>query len=70
MDLSPATLHQAGLITALDWLSRQIKEQFGLHMNLDIDTELLMVRTPQKVSFSARARAFVRQACRMELSME
>ncbi|KJS29358.1 MAG: hypothetical protein VR64_21310 [Desulfatitalea sp. BRH_c12] len=47
--LSPTILHQAGLITALGWLSRQVKEQFGLKVELDIETELLMERTPQKV---------------------
>ena len=47
--LSPAILYQAGLIGSLEWLAIQVKEQFGLHVELDLNTELLIERTPQKV---------------------
>jgi PAS domain S-box-containing protein len=48
-ELSPAILHQAGLIAALEWLIRQMNERFGLKVALELNTELLMERTPQKV---------------------
>jgi PAS domain S-box-containing protein len=48
-DLSPALLHQAGLIANLNWLTKQMKERFDLHVELDVNSELLMERTPQKV---------------------
>jgi PAS domain S-box-containing protein len=47
--LSPAILHQAGLVVSLEWLSRQMKEQFDLLVDLQLNTGLLMERTPQKV---------------------
>jgi PAS domain S-box-containing protein len=48
-ELSPPVLHQAGLISALQWLSRHMHEKFGLDIELEVNTELLLERTPQKV---------------------
>ena len=48
-ELSPPVLHQAGLISALKWLSQHMHEKFGLDIELEVNTELLLERTPQKV---------------------
>ncbi len=36
-ELSPAVLHHSGLVAALDWLSDQMRRQFGLMVNLETD---------------------------------
>jgi PAS domain S-box-containing protein len=38
-ELSPAVLHQAGIVTALQWLASRIHEQFGLHVQFESDGE-------------------------------
>ena len=49
-ELSPAVLHHAGLVSALEWLKRQMHEQFGLKVLLDTDANHLHVEsTPLKV---------------------
>ena len=34
-ELSPAVLHHSGLVASLEWLTRQMKEQFGLQVQLE-----------------------------------
>jgi signal transduction histidine kinase len=36
-ELSPAVLHQAGIVTALQWLASKMHEQFGLHVQFESD---------------------------------
>jgi PAS domain S-box-containing protein len=36
-ELSPPVLHHAGLVDALQWLALQMKEQFGLQIDLQVD---------------------------------
>jgi PAS domain S-box-containing protein len=38
-ELSPAVLHQAGIVTALQWLASKVHEQFGLHVHFQSDGE-------------------------------
>jgi PAS domain S-box-containing protein len=47
--LSPAILYHGGLIASLNWLVRQMDEQFSLKVELNVNTELLLERTPQKM---------------------
>lgn len=44
--LSPAILHQAGLLAALRWLAGQMKEQFGLQVELTAHTEPVLKSSP------------------------
>ena len=53
-ELSPAVLHQAGLLAALQWLARQMREQFELHVELVSDTQQLQECAPLN-SFLFRA---------------
>ena len=48
-ELSPAVLHHSGLVPALEWLGRQMHEQFGLNVVLDADARLALENTPLKV---------------------
>jgi len=48
-ELSPAVLHHSGLIPALEWLIRQMHEQFGLHVQLDTDAAQQFESGPLKV---------------------
>jgi PAS domain S-box-containing protein len=36
-ELSPSVLHQSGLVAALQWMSLQMRELFGLEVQLDIE---------------------------------
>jgi signal transduction histidine kinase/ActR/RegA family two-component response regulator len=47
--LSPPVLHQFGLGPALDWLVRQMEEQFGLHVRLETESFLEITDSPVKV---------------------
>ncbi len=47
-ELSPAILHHSGLLTALDWLIRQMDEQFGLKIELQTDARQRFESTPLK----------------------
>jgi signal transduction histidine kinase/ActR/RegA family two-component response regulator len=53
-DLSPAVLRQAGLMTALQWLAGQMKEQFELHVELVSQAEQQLESAPLN-SFLFRA---------------
>jgi len=35
-DLAPLILHEAGLAEALDWLTRRMRERYGLEVRLDL----------------------------------
>jgi PAS domain S-box-containing protein len=48
-ELSPAVLHLAGLIDALQWLIRRKHEQFGLQVALDTRIEEHAVNVPIKI---------------------
>jgi PAS domain S-box-containing protein len=48
-ELSPAMLHHAGLVTALQWLVRQQGEQFGLHVELESNGDQQLESTYLKV---------------------
>lgn len=48
-ELSPMMLDHFGLIEALNWLARQMHNQFGLDVELALNAELLVELTPQKV---------------------
>jgi PAS domain S-box-containing protein len=48
-ELSPAVLHHSGLVASLEWLVRQMKEQFGLHVRLESDGTQQSESTPLKV---------------------
>jgi len=37
-ELSPSVLHHSGLLAGLDWLSHQMKEQFGLMIHIEAET--------------------------------
>lgn len=36
-ELNPVVLHEEGLITALEWLSQNMRERYNLHVTLDLD---------------------------------
>ena len=48
-ELSPAVLHHSGLVASLKWLSGQIKEQFGLVIDIKKNTDMVLESTPLKV---------------------
>ncbi len=48
-ELSPAVLHHSGLVASLEWLAGQMKEQFGLHVQLESDGAQQFERMPLKV---------------------
>jgi PAS domain S-box-containing protein len=39
VELSPPVLHDAGFCAALDWLSRRLKERYGLRVRMDLQEE-------------------------------
>jgi PAS domain S-box-containing protein len=45
-ELSPAVLHQCGLVAALRWLTGQMNEQFGMKVELETHTDLLLESSP------------------------
>ncbi len=53
-ELSPAVLHHSDLAAVLEWLARQMKQQFGLEVELEIRAGLQSLSTPLKV-FAFRA---------------
>ncbi len=68
-NLSPPILYQAGLIAALEWLARQVKEQFGLDGRIGVEHGLVDgAHNAEGVSFPRGAGAFVQhcQACRRQ----
>ncbi|MBI4776209.1 MAG: PAS domain S-box protein [Deltaproteobacteria bacterium] len=48
-ELSPAVLHHSGLVAALEWLARQMKDQFGLEVELEADDTRRFEGSPLKV---------------------
>jgi PAS domain S-box-containing protein len=48
-ELSPAVLHHSGLVASLEWLTRQMKEQFGLQVQLESDGAQQFESAPLKV---------------------
>jgi PAS domain S-box-containing protein len=48
-ELSPAVLHHSNLFTALEWLIRQMSEQFGLQIHLDVRTSQNVQSKPLKL---------------------
>jgi PAS domain S-box-containing protein len=48
-ELSPAVLHQSGLSAGLRWLARQMDEQFGMKVDLKINTDYKVDDSPLKV---------------------
>jgi PAS domain S-box-containing protein len=48
-ELSPAVLHHSSLVAALEWLARQMTEQFGLHIQLKSDKAQQFESAPLKV---------------------
>ncbi len=70
-ELSPAVLHQAGLFAALQWLARQMQEQFELHVELTAHAEQtlecaplnsFLFRSVQELLFNIVKHAGVRSA--------
>jgi len=70
-ELSPAVLHQSGLIPGLQWLAGQMKERFGLIVQLESETaprvedptlKLLLFRAVQELLFNIVKHAGVREA--------
>ena len=70
-ELSPAVLHQAGLLAALQWLARQMKDQFELHVELvsHVEQQLecaplnsFLFRAVQELLFNIVKHAGVRNA--------
>jgi two-component system, chemotaxis family, CheB/CheR fusion protein len=70
-DLSPAILRHAGLVGALSWLSRQMRERFGLEVQVeeenvpDLDSNALKVfifRAIQELLFNVSKHAEVQHA--------
>jgi PAS domain S-box-containing protein len=52
-ELSPAVLHHAGLVPALEWLGRKMHEQFGLQVQLDAAAHQLPSATLKVFLFRA-----------------
>jgi signal transduction histidine kinase len=50
-ELSPAVLQHSGLVASLEWLARQMKEQFGLHVQMESDGAQQFEGEPLKVFF-------------------
>jgi signal transduction histidine kinase len=48
-ELSPAVLHHSGLIVALQWLARQMEEQFGLQVEIEAGVTQPFENTPLKI---------------------
>ncbi len=48
-ELCPAVLYHTGLVAALEWIVRQMNEQFGLIVQMTIDTVQPLAQTPLKV---------------------
>jgi PAS domain S-box-containing protein len=48
-ELSPAVLHQSGLVAGLKWLARQMDEQFGMKIDLEIAEDLQVDNSPLKI---------------------
>jgi PAS domain S-box-containing protein len=48
-DLCPAVLYHSGLVPALEWVVRQMSEQFGLNVRMDVDTVQPLADAPVKV---------------------
>ena len=48
-ELSPAVLHQSGLVAALQWLAQQMGNQFGLSVQLETDWPKEFESAPVKV---------------------
>jgi PAS domain S-box-containing protein len=70
-ELSPAVLHHSGLVAALEWLIGQIKEQFGLQVQLESDgtqdygsspLRVFMFRAAQELLFNVVKHAGVKTA--------
>lgn len=75
-ELSPAVLHHSGLVPALEWLARQMNEQFGLRVEMEIDAperfegaplRVFLFRAVQELLFNIVKHAGVKIA-RVELS--
>ena len=70
-ELSPAVLHHSGLVAALEWLTGQMKEQFGLQVRLESDgaqeyesspLKVFMFRAVQELLFNVVKHAGVKTA--------
>ncbi|MBI5580720.1 MAG: PAS domain S-box protein [Deltaproteobacteria bacterium] len=48
-ELSPAVLHHSGLVAALQWLARNMEDQFGLQVQLKLDVAQQFESAPLKV---------------------
>jgi CheY-like chemotaxis protein/two-component sensor histidine kinase len=48
-ELSPAVLHHSGLVVALKWLTRQLQEQFGLQVHMEVNLQQHFESAPLKV---------------------
>jgi signal transduction histidine kinase len=48
-ELSPPVLHHSGLADALEWLGRQMSEQFGLQVRLEAEEASSLASSPLKV---------------------
>jgi DNA-binding NarL/FixJ family response regulator len=70
-DLSPAVLHQSGLVAALSWLAGQMREQFDLKVDLEATDIVLesspatvfLFRATQELLFNVVKHAGVKIAC-------
>lgn len=70
-ELSPVVVYHSGLCTALKWLAGQLKEQFGLKVDLDLDTSqqfeskslnIFLFRAVQELLFNVTKHAGVDSA--------
>ena len=48
-ELSPAVLHHSGLVAAMQWLARKMKDQFGLQVQLESDGAHELESSPLRV---------------------
>jgi len=71
-ELSPPVLYLSGLVPSLEWLSRQMNEQFGLQVELKTNSEyqlkgtplkLFLFRAVQELLFNVVKHAGVKSAC-------
>ena len=71
-ELSPAVLHHSSLVAAIEWLSGQMKKQFGLEVQLESDgaqqfenvpMKVFLFRAVQELLFNVVKHAGVKSAC-------
>jgi signal transduction histidine kinase len=71
-ELSPAVLYHSGLVTGLNWLASQMKEKFGLKVEVRVEldreidcssTQVFIYRAVQELLFNIVKHANIKTAC-------